>query len=269
MPDASGYSTGDVIYASIDGDKGSHVAITLTSDGTLVGTGDGAYVYARATWVETGNIADVPVVGDYFRLGRKEPSTLHIELPSTDILGAPWVRRDGQQLTDADIDGDTELATADSKRLSLSELYEHHDQTHTGLTELSGYRFRTGTATPDKGDVAAPAAVGATGSYYIKAASDADEALIRDAVIADKRVRFMVSDAQYIEFRPSGKPGKLFGRLVGTYPAASRVQVGAALTDDVAVSVEIESNIAARDELTTASFKDKLSGQGGKLDRRE
>ena len=100
VPAAGDLVSGDIWYASIDGDKNSHLQITLTSGGTLVGTGNSAYVWATASWVEVGNIASVTEYGDYFRLGKEEPTQLKIEIPYTDILGAPWVETDGSNVTD-------------------------------------------------------------------------------------------------------------------------------------------------------------------------
>ena len=87
MPAATDLASGQTWYASIDGDKGSHLEISITADGTLVGTGTAAYVYAPATWTETGNIADVADFGDYFRLGLETPSDLPVEIPASDVLG--------------------------------------------------------------------------------------------------------------------------------------------------------------------------------------
>ena len=96
---ATDYQTGDVIYASLPRDKGSHLKITLTSNGTLVGTGDSAYIWATADWVETGNIANVQDAGDYFTLSEFEPSSLRVRLPVQDVIGA--VNVDGSNVTDA------------------------------------------------------------------------------------------------------------------------------------------------------------------------
>ena len=118
VPAATDLASGDIWYASIDGDRGSHLAITITSAGTLVGTGDAAYVWATATWVETGDIADVQDFGDYFRLGEHEPTQLQIEIPATDVLGAPWLRVDGSNATQAtkdSIQGDNEESTLVNK----------------------------------------------------------------------------------------------------------------------------------------------------------
>ena len=116
VPTAADYASGDVIYASLDRDKGSHLQVTLTSDMTLVGTGDAAYIWATASWVEVGNIANVQTAGDYFKLAAEEPTGLKVEIPATDVLGAPWLNVDGSNVTEetkAAIQGRNEAATLD------------------------------------------------------------------------------------------------------------------------------------------------------------
>ena len=113
------------LLRSIDGDKGSHLAITLTSDGTLVGTGTAAYVWATADWVETGDIADVQEYGDYMRIGREVPSTLQVEIPASDILGLiSWLI--GKVTDHGDpVNPDTGLLTDSFKRLTINHLERH------------------------------------------------------------------------------------------------------------------------------------------------
>ena len=121
---ATDYSSGDVIYASLPRDKGSHLKITLTSGGTLVGTDDAAYIWATADWVEVGNIANVQDAGDYFTLSDFEPSALRVRLPVQDILGAVDV--DGTNVTDAlkaAIQGKNEAKTLTEKfRVDVSNV---------------------------------------------------------------------------------------------------------------------------------------------------
>ena len=111
---ASDYVTGDIFYLSLDRDKGSYLKIELTGDGVKTGSGDGAYIYALATFTEVGNVANVATAGDYFKISEVIPSSLQIEIPYTDILGAPWLNVDGsnvtQQTKDA-IQGDNESVT--------------------------------------------------------------------------------------------------------------------------------------------------------------
>ena len=125
VPTANDYSNGDVIYASLDRDKGSHLKITLTSDMTLVGTGDAAYIWATASWVEVGDIANVTVAGDYFKLAEYAPSNLQIEIPASDILGLlDYIRGKVGPAADP-IDGTTKLMLADLTGLSIDHLERH------------------------------------------------------------------------------------------------------------------------------------------------
>ena len=136
--------------------RDARVVVTLTSNGTLVGTGNAAYIWATATWDEVNDIPDVTEVGNYFLISLEEPSDLDVRLPASDILNPPWYDPTGNTKTDADLTGDTKLLISDGDDVTLNEIYEHHDQNHTGLTSLSGYEFKTGSATPDAGDVALP-----------------------------------------------------------------------------------------------------------------
>ena len=130
---ASDYSDGDVVYASLARDKGSHLKITLTSGGTLVGTGDAAYIWATADWVEVGNIANVAVAGDYFTLSDFEPSELRVRLPVQDVLGA--VNTDGTNVSDAlvaAVQGDNETVTLpDTFRVDLTNQPRYISITNT------------------------------------------------------------------------------------------------------------------------------------------
>ena len=111
---ASDYVSGQVIYASIWNDRSAHVAITLTSDGTLVGTGTGAYIWATATWDEVNDLPDVVDYGDYMLLSQEAPSTLRIEIPASDVIGGTFVKTDGSNVTTAlknAIQGDNEEVT--------------------------------------------------------------------------------------------------------------------------------------------------------------
>ena len=106
------YSNGDVIHVTIyDNPDHGHLRITLTSDLTLVGTGDSAYVWATASWVEVGNVADVQDVGDYFKFAEYAPSDLDLRIPAGDIIDPPWLKPDASNVTDAQkdaIQGDNE-----------------------------------------------------------------------------------------------------------------------------------------------------------------
>ena len=149
---ATDYRSGDVIYASLPRDKGSHLKITLTSDGTLVGTGDAAYIWATADWVEVGNIANVQDAGDYFTLSDYEPSALRVRLPVQDIIGA--VNSDGTNVTDAlkaAVQGKNEAKTLTQKfRVDASNVDYYVQITLAGgLNTLNTMRIRIPSSAED------------------------------------------------------------------------------------------------------------------------
>ena len=273
---AADYLSGKVIHISPwhPYDPTGHLQVTLTSNATLVGTGNGQHLWATATWTEVGDFNDVTTVGDYSRWSENTPTQLDIDLPYEAIANPPWLLQDGSNvgtivdafrdavptgttLTDADLSNATKLLIKNLDDVTLGEIYEHHDQFHTGRTTLIGYTFKTGTDTPDAGDVAYSAAIqgSQTGAYYIKPKTDADKALIKNILIANKEVRFQVSATQYVSFKPNSHPAELFGRLTGNYAADSFVSEGDALTNGQSIALEIESNIPARDELRNIAFK--------------
>ena len=130
---AADYSSGDVIFASLPRDRGSYLKITLTSDGTLVGTGDSAYIWATADWDEVGNISNVADAGDYFTLSDFEPSKLRIRIPVQDVIGA--VNVDGSNVSDAVVDavqGDNETVTlSDTFRVDSTNVERYVSITNT------------------------------------------------------------------------------------------------------------------------------------------
>ena len=163
----------------------------------------------------------------------------------------------GVEETDASLSAATKLLLDNFNEVSLGELFEHHDQNHTGFTELTGYNFKTGSQTPNAGDVAYDAALpgGSTGAYYIKPKTDDDKALLKKILIAHKTVYFEVDATRFVKFQPTGTPTELFGRLVGSYAADSFESQGAALTNNHAVNLDIASNIPARSEYRNIAFK--------------
>ena len=175
----------------------------------------------------------------------------------------------GTVVSDADLSTATQLLLDTFNAVTLGEVYEHHDQFHTGATLLSGYTYKTGTVTPNAADVAvsAPLQGSQTGTYYIKPKDDDDKGLLKNILIANKRVRFQVSATRYIEFRPSGSPGELSGRLFGNFAAASYATMGAVLTNNHAISVSVQSNIAARDEVRAGAYKENPMTLLGQADQ--
>ena len=96
----SDYPIGKLLHLSLDRDKGSYLAVTLTATPTLVTSGSTNYLWGTASWVETGNIANVTTAGNYFKISEYIPTDLRLRIPARDITGAYWVDGDGSNVTD-------------------------------------------------------------------------------------------------------------------------------------------------------------------------
>ena len=156
------------------------------------------------------------------------------------------------EVDDADLSNDSRILLADRDYTTLGELFEHHDQHHTGLTALAGYEYKTGSQTPDAGDVAI-----ASGICYIRPLSTAHEKLIKQIVRSEKTIRLEASSDRYKEFKATSTPGTLSGRLF--FNIGSVVDVGTALTNGTSVSVAVESNIPAREDFADVAFSGDAS----------
>ena len=113
---ADDYPNGSVIHVNIWNRPGARMVITLTSGGTLVGTGSAQYIWATATLDEINDVSDVVDYGDYFRIAATQATKLQIEIPYTDVLGldGQYARLDGTNVSDDLIDaiqGDNESST--------------------------------------------------------------------------------------------------------------------------------------------------------------
>ena len=115
---AADWASGKIIHISPwhPYDASGHLKVTLTSDASLVGTGNAQHLWAQATWDEIGNFNDVATVGDYSRWSENTPSQLKFDLPVESIPNLPllYALLDGsnvtQKLKDA-IQGDNESVT--------------------------------------------------------------------------------------------------------------------------------------------------------------
>ena len=109
---AADFVSGQVIHLSDWNHDGSSGTLTLTSGGTVVGTGNSRRVWFRATLALTGtDLPDVQDRGDYWRFAEESPTRLPIEIPASDVLNPPWVLTDGSNVTDELVDviqGDNE-----------------------------------------------------------------------------------------------------------------------------------------------------------------
>ena len=104
---ATDYVSGDIINFSIWDDSEVSMRATLTSGGTLVGTGSAAYIWFTASLDEIKDVSNVTNYGNYFLISDEEPSQLPIEIPYTDVLGI--FHPTGTSRNDGNIDNDTKL----------------------------------------------------------------------------------------------------------------------------------------------------------------
>ena len=265
--DADDYPNGAVFYASIDGDKSAHLEITLTSAGTKVegATDDGDYVYARATWVETGDIADVVDYGDYFRIGREVPSKLKVELPWTDILGAPWLKPTGTELTETDLGDESLIQLASGDAVDLRNLNEYHDLHHVGVLVISGLRYVTNSSPATGGDINfAPNNQDPTkGLVTYKYANEAAKAVFKPKIVVGRRFELKLSDNIYVKGTIESTPSDLFGRLSFNL---NGVTTAGARTNNHNASIIVDSNIPGRDEIADQAYdaeSPNIAGKGG------
>ena len=86
---AADYKVGDILYFSIWNNSKHLVKVVLTSGGTLVGTGDGTYIYFIVDgWELIGTPNAVTTYGDYFRIANDEPSEV-VDLMTQVLRGCP------------------------------------------------------------------------------------------------------------------------------------------------------------------------------------
>ena len=259
--------SGDSWEIAIWDDRTNTAKITFTSNGTLVGTGNAAYIWATCSIDEVGDIPDVADRGNYMLVAQDALSSLDIRIPARDVIGA--FALSGVEETDATLENSDALVLKDGAIVTIAELFEHHDQFHVGTTAVPGYTYVTGSVNAAGKLTISPPTADATGSYSIQPLNDAHKALLQKIIRAEKVLRYKVSATRYIEFRPGGAPAELFGRLSGTIPdltsdPSSYQAVGAALTNNLSVSIEIESNIPARDEMAKQVFLGATSNIAGK-----
>ena len=147
----SEYASGDVLHITIwDDPAHGHLRATLTSGLTLVGTGDAAYVWATASWVEIGNVADVQDVGDYFKFAEYVPTDLDLRIPSGDVIDPPWLLADGTNATNATrdaIQGDNESVDLDNTfRVDATNVDRYVTLSESGVLNIAVVRMPASAA---------------------------------------------------------------------------------------------------------------------------
>ena len=276
LPDADDYPSGDTRYASIDGDKSAHLKITLTSAGVKVegDTDDGDYVYARADWVETGDIADVADYGDYFRIGREVPSKLKVELPWTDILGAPWMEKAGAGTGDTAVAQDSFMPVrspaGEYEDKSVAHMGDHIRPQLTAPRVLSA-TYETVQGDIDAGDGKINVGAGVSGSAQVTWGVRANEAIAGGGSLPKADILKILTLHHRITVYAGSKvlKGTIsgYGGGIAAYPyqvtVSDATKTGGAFADGDAIKIKLESALVDRDELAAAAFSGELTDLEG------
>ena len=144
---ATDFVSGDVYYLRDWNAAETGGTLTLTSGGTVLGTGNARRVYFTATLALSGtDLPDVEDQGDYWVFAEEEPTHLQIEIPYTDVdgLGSAYVRTDGSNVNDTlvnRIQGDNETVTL-SNTYTIADTNQKYYIQLTTTNNLNTARIR-------------------------------------------------------------------------------------------------------------------------------
>ena len=170
-------------------------------------------------------------------------------------------------VTDSEIQPDDELlirpADGPTKKTTVGEFVEHHDESHVGKFSITGLTFVTNSSPSSAGQInfAVNALVNTKGLITYKYADVAARDTMKAKIVVGKRFELKVSDTVKLEGVVASTPVSLFGRL--SFNLNEVTTVGT-LTNNASVSVILDSKIPARDQIIDAAFKDEPTNlQGG------
>ena len=237
------------------------------------GDGNGAYWYVPVTLGFQGSRASIPAAanGNVWKFSAHDPSDLDIDIPAHAVGNAPWVRPSGTEKTDATITTGDKVLLSNGDVIPIGEFVEWHDQHHVGETELPGYAFSTAAAVPGAGDVYVQIPFSDQGPddanlFAIRPKSTDQLALLKQIILAGKRIRLWVSDSRYMQITSAGSLLEISGRLTGNFRVRSYALAGDALADGQAVRIKVHGNIPARSEIVDPAYADNspnIAGAGG------
>ena len=252
---ATDYKSGDVIYASIWNKPDARIAITLTSGGTLVGTGDAAYIWATATWDEIGEIpaSDVVDYGDYFKIAKEEPTQT--------IIGITKAMRDflpTRELDDSDeINTDTPILLENFKHTDLGDIVTWHDEHHVGTFTTDGLTYTTNSSPPNNNEVNYIQFAGDTtrGVVSYKYPNTVARDRLKAKIVIGRAFTLKVGNATVVG-KIASTPANLFGRLSFNL---NEVTESGTRTNGATAEIITESNIPARSQLAPVAFTGKAA----------
>ena len=149
--EASDFASGQVYYLRDWNAKTDSGTLTLTSGGTVVGSGSARRVYFRATLALVGtDLADVRDDGNYWRFAAESGTSLDVRLPAGDVLAPPWARTDGTNVTNALIDaiqGDNETVDLDNTyRVDATNVDYYASLSESGVLNIGTIRLPSSAA---------------------------------------------------------------------------------------------------------------------------
>ena len=199
--DATDFPSGKVIHISPWHPylQNGHVKVTLTSNATLVGTGNAQHLWATASWEVVGSLSG-DTNSDYFRWSEIAPSTLKIKLPSTDIVNAPWLNQTGDNpdITD-EVSGHVPLIGLEDGKLKQydEQLLKAH-LLNPNTLQLTG-NYSQIASLPNTGGKVLFASAGnsASRNLNITWANVVDEDLLESWLVVDREITFTRGNASY------------------------------------------------------------------------
>ena len=131
------------------------MVVTLTGDAAVSGTGNAAFIWAKATWDEVNDIPDVAVVGDYFKIERDVPSNIDLRIPASDILDGDgvWVRTNGSNVNDnfrSIVQGYNEAVLVDNTFKINDTAVDRYIQINEGSSQINIRVLQSDTDDVDK-----------------------------------------------------------------------------------------------------------------------
>ena len=277
VPAASDYPNGRVIHATVEGKNPGHVRITLTSAGTLVGTGDAAYVWAQASWVEIGDVGPQDE-GDWWKLSEFVPSGLDVRIPWTDIVDAPdFLEKSGAGAGTTAVTQESLLpvraANGEYEDKSVAHMGDHIRPQLTAPRILEA-TYETTLSDVDAGDgkinVGAISGGSATVTWGLRDTESLEGggSLPKDDIISILTLHHRITVYAGTKVFKGTITG--YGGGGASYPyqvtVSEATKDGAAFADVETIKIKLESAIPDRDELADQSYlaeTPSIAGKGG------
>lgn len=136
----------------------------------------------------------------------------------------------------------------DQQGIQIGELFEYHDEHHTGVQNMTGYRYVTNSLTPSAGDVNYHAV---SSIIYVNPKNNADSKSIKVRVAPGKTVGILLNASNMLRCKASSTVSDVSGKL--SFNATACTTTGT-LTNNHAATFQVQSSIPARSEFDMVAF---------------